>query len=78
MDENRHVRQLRLRPHVATQFRPAHQGHHPVGNDEIGHALPDTFKRLVPVTSAPHVISFPAQYEMPHREEVRLVIDEQD
>jgi hypothetical protein len=57
MDENRNTRQVRLRPHTATLFGPAHQGHHSVRDDEIGHELPDTFKRLGPITCTKHVIS---------------------
>jgi hypothetical protein len=41
-------------------------------------ALPRQFKCLGPIRSAPHVMSFPTQYETPPREEVMLTIDEQD
>jgi hypothetical protein len=41
-------------------------------------ALPRQFTCLGPIRSAPHLMSFPTQYETPPREEVRLTIDEQD
>ena len=78
MDENRNTCQIRLRPHTATQFGPAHQGHHPVRDEQVGHALLYTFKCLGPVTCATHVISLATQYQMPHREKIGLAVDLQN